>query len=228
VQPGTTFIENHLIFACEHDDCPQPVVIDGSKLERLGSESYPADEWACDFQAQADYLLGVDIGRTKDLTVMWLLEKLGDAYWTRFVLVLTRMQLRKQYKHLERFMPHIRRTCIDQSGIGRQLGEDALEAFGSYRVEPITFTNQAKEAIATTLKPEFEDARLRLPKSQQIRQEIRKVKKVQLPSGAVRYAGERDKNGHADFFWALALARYADSGGYVPYQASRGRASRRL
>lgn len=204
-----SFIENHLIFACEHPHCPQPITVDGKALERIDSDSYPADEWAFDFEPGAEYLLGVDVGRVKDLTVMWLLEKLGDIYWTRFVLALKRMQLRKQYRHLERFLPHVRRACIDQSGLGRQLAEDALEAFGSYRVEPITFTNQAKEAIAGTLRPEFEDVRLRIPRNQQIRQEIRKVKKQQLPGGARRYAGERDEHGHADFFWALGLARYA-------------------
>ena len=216
------FIENNLILGCESDLCPQPVVINGKDLERVDSDLYAADEWAFEFDSNAKYLLGVDIGRSRDLTVMWLLEYVGDTYWTRFVLVLEKMQFRKQFKHLARFFPHVRRACIDRNGLGMQMAEDAKEDFGEYRVEPTDLTNASKAAMATTLKPEFEDVRLRLPRNPVVRSEIRKIKKSQLPGGATRYDGERGKNGHSDYFWALALARYADDRiDYVPYESER-------
>jgi phage FluMu gp28-like protein len=204
----TAFIPFAHIVLCESPLCPQPLVVNGKRLEEIPSELYEPD-WSFEPTPSGLYFLGVDIGRRKDLTVMWLLEFVGDLYWTRFILVLEAMQFRKQYRHLERFLRFTRRACIDQNGIGMQLAEDALEDFGEHRVEPITFSNASKAAIATTLKPEFEDARLRIPKNAQIRRAIHKIKRLPLPGGGTRFDGERDKDGHADEFWALGLARYA-------------------
>ena len=42
-----------------------------------------------------------------------------------------------------------------------------------------------------------------------MRQDINKIKRTVSPSGNVIFQGERDADGHADRFWALALARRA-------------------
>ena len=60
---------------------------------------------------------------------------------------------------------------------------------------------------------------IRIPPSDEITADLRAVKKTSGISGAIRFIGERNENGHADRFWALALANYAGtniSANYAP------------
>src|SRR5439155_870801 len=58
-------------------------------------------------------------------------------------------------------MRQLRRACLDATGMGIQLAERARERF-EWKVEPITFTVQTKEALATGLKMDLENRHLRL------------------------------------------------------------------
>ena len=94
--------------------------------------------------------LGVDVGRCRDLTVFWLLEKLGDTLYTRDVKAMRDVSFAEQESVLYSYMqnPSLRRACIDKTGIGRQFAERAQERFGSSRVEGISFTAAVKEELA--------------------------------------------------------------------------------
>jgi phage FluMu gp28-like protein len=155
--------------------------------------------------------VGVDIGRTRDLTVIWVVELLGDVKYTRAIICLDKRRYAEQretlYPILE--LPNMARCCIDKNGIGNQFAEDAAEKFTAYRVEGFGFTNQSKAEIAPPLKAAFEDRTLRLPNDGKIRADLRSIRKETTASNNTRYAGERTANGHADRFWALALALYA-------------------
>ena len=162
--------------------------------------------------------LGVDIGRRRDLTVLWLLERLGDVYWTR---VLERMQgvrFRDQAAALDLHIPHVTRACIDATGLGMQLAEEAQERHGS-RVEPVTFTGAVKNDLATTFRRAFEDRIIRIPRDDRLRNALHKVKKVTTSAGNARYDADSEADGHADEFWAGGLAMHAavtkTSGGFI-------------
>ncbi len=154
---------------------------------------------------------GVDIGRKKDLTVLWLLELLGDTLYTRDVICLQNMRKSDQEKILYPIMAQCERICLDYTGLGIGWGDDAQDKFGTSRVECVTFTAHSKEAMAYPVRNKMEDRRLRIPYDKHIRADLRSVTKQTTAAGNVRFTAERTPDGHADRFWALALAIEAAS-----------------
>lgn len=165
--------------------------------------------------------LGMDIGRTKDLTVLWVLEKVGDVKYSRAVIVLEKRKFAEQRSALYDIaaLPNFVRGCIDQNGIGRQLAEEAEDKFGEYRLAGIDLTNQSKSEIAPPVKASFEDRSVRIPDDNIIKADLRSIRKGYTPGGKDTYAGERGVNGHADRFWAFALANLAGKTATVQFGA---------
>lgn len=159
------------------------------------------------------YYLGLDVGRTHDLTVFWLLEKVGDVLWTRMVRELRDVPFSAQRTQLNALMEleaaggghAIKRVCIDATGIGAQLAEEAAERFGS-RVEPVGFTQAVKEEMALRVRRAFEDRAIRVPAARGIREDLHSIMRTLTTSGNARFDAARGRGGHADRFWALALA----------------------
>lgn len=170
------------------------------------------------FKPSGDLFLGLDIGRKKDLSVIWLWEKLGDVFYTRAVQEMSKMKFRKQREILYSYLslPNLRRACIDCTGIGANLAEDAQEDFGSFKVEQVTFTGASKEEMAVHMKNIFEDKQARIPIEKAIRNDLHSVKKLTTAAGNVRYDADRNENGHADRFWAAALGLHAGQVEFVP------------
>jgi phage FluMu gp28-like protein len=162
-------------------------------------------------RCQNDLFLGVDVGRSNDLTVMWLLERTGGVCLTRRLVTLQKTPFTEQeaYLHDLLMLPRLRRCCIDATGLGMQFTERAMERYGSYRVEGVRFTGPVKEALAFPLRKAFEDRALRIPRSDAITADLRKVRKTTTSAGNIRFTAESDASGHSDRFWALALAVHA-------------------
>lgn len=192
---ATAFLTYDMIDACEDD--------------KASLEWNPAL-----LNERPELYLGVDIGRKRDLTVLWLLERVGDVFWTRKVMILEKAPFRVQREALFDLLPYVARACIDSTGLGAQLAEECQEAFGTYRVEAVTFTNTVKESLAIGLRRKFEDRLVRIPAQREIRDDLHSVRKVTTAAGNIRFDAERTEDGHADRFWALALALHA---GDVPY-----------
>jgi phage FluMu gp28-like protein len=146
-----------------------------------------------------------------DLTVMWLLERVGGVFFTREVLTLKNQPFARQEELLwERLaLPGLRRAGLDSTGLGRQLAERAQERFGPGRVEAVNFTAPVKEDLAYGLRQLFEKRGLRIPAEKAIRADLRAIKKTATSAGNLRFAADRGPGGHADRFWALALAAMA-------------------
>ncbi len=172
---------------------------------------------------RGDLYLGIDIGRKRDLTVAWLFEKLGDVLWSRALLALKGQTFDAQERAIDDLIigsltfsrnesmtqspnhPIVRRCSIDQSGLGMMLAERLAKKYGAL-VEPVQFTAQVKERLAPMVKQAFEDRRVRIPDNREIRADINAVKRFVTPAGNVRFDAEHTEGGHADRFWALALA----------------------
>lgn len=170
--------------------------------------------------ALGDLYLGLDIGRRRDLTVIWLLQRVGDVNWTRRVVELHNTTFAVQREVLYGLLPRVRRAAIDATGLGMQLAEEAKQKFR--QVEEVTFTSEVKADLATTLRRSFEDRTVRIPIEDAIREDLHSVKRVVTPAGNIRYDGEREAGSHADRFWALALAlRAQSSNAYTPYESHR-------
>lgn len=187
----------------------------------IASCEYPATErWALsdlgltlNAQQQRELYLGVDVGRLHDLTVFWLVEKYGGIVFTRHIETMQNETFAAQEALLYELLrlPGLRRACIDATGIGMQFAERAQEKFGEYRVEAVKFTGPVKEELAYPLRAAFEDRALRIPRDDQIRADLRAIKKVATAAGNIRFDADRGPGGHADRFWALALALHAGS-----------------
>lgn len=160
--------------------------------------------------AQRELYLGMDVARVGDFTVFWLIERLAGMFFTRRVICERNASFEAQEKILYGLMelPGIRRCCIDKSGLGMQLAERAEKRFG-HRAEGVMFTPAAKEALAYPLRAAFVDKGIRIPSDKAIETDLRSVKKEITAAGNVRFVADRGPGGHADRFWALALAIHA-------------------
>jgi phage FluMu gp28-like protein len=155
--------------------------------------------------------LGMDIGRKHDLSVLWLLERIGDVFWTRWVFELSKVIFREQLASLETALRHpaLVRACIDATGIGAMLAEEAQLKFGPYKVEQVTFTPAVKMELGMPLLAAVQDRAVRIPALPAIREDLHKIRKTTTAANNVRLEAESDDAGHADRFWALALALHA-------------------
>ncbi len=197
---ASAFLEYDLIAGCEY-----------------GSQ----DQWEFDSPEECKgkhIYIGIDIGRKKDLTVLWVLELLGDTLYTRKVIELRNMSKPDQEKVLWPWLDYMSRTCQDYTGIGIGWGDDAQKRYGEYRYENVTFTGRVKEALAYPVRGKMEDKKLRIPYRPEVRADLRAVTKETTVAGNIRFTAERSENGHADRFWALALAIHAAGSGGAPIE----------
>lgn len=159
--------------------------------------------------------VGVDIAARNDLFVIAVLEAVGDVLWLRELIVRRRVKFAEQDALLDDVLTRYRvvRVALDQTGMGEKPVEDAQRRHGTSRVEGVLFSAARKLDMATALKEAMEDHRLRLPRGDALlRADLHAIKKTTGPTGTPRLLADGDTDGHADRFWALALA-CASAGG---------------
>jgi len=197
-----TYIPLELIVSCESVDA---------------TKDLPAG-WT----AQGPCFWGFDVGRTKDLSVLTLVEKLGDTLWVRMLKEMPKAQFAVQEKAIADVVnaPELKalRGCIDASGLGMDLAERLAQKFAG-RVEPVQFTMQVKQDLAVTTKKAFEERTIRIPDDRLLRRDLNAVKKIITTAGNIRFDAERTEAGHADRFWSLALALHAADRGVAAAEA---------
>ena len=177
-------------------------------------ESAEASEEAIRLAALNSYrpsqiFLGLDIGRKKDLTVLWMLEKMGDLLWTRGLLVLEKLPFADQLSQILPIARHATCMCVDATGIGAMLAEELIRFIGSHRIHPCVFTAPFKEEIFLRMRHAFEDRRVRIPASRVVREELHSLQRVSTATGHIRFIATRTEEGHCDRATALALALHA-------------------
>lgn len=178
--------------------------------DMLDACSYAANEaWETELDPAGEYFVGMDIGRTRDLTVIFVVERVAERRYTRRIIELAGQTFTAQAAAIGRYavLPQVKRICIDATGIGRQLAEEASMRW--HKVECVNFTQSSKEDMAIRLRRTMEDAALRIPRNPALFADFRAIRKETTASGATRYVGERSENGHSDRFWACALALLA-------------------
>ena len=207
VDETTAFLTYEMIAECEND-------------ELATTEVHWGDLETC----KGDLYCGMDIGRRKDLTVIWILMPVDGRLITRGVIELRKTPFREQFVVLSKLLclPAMRRCCIDASGLGMQLAESAVESFGPHCVEPITFTPAAKSQLAGGLRIKVEDKAIVIPVSAAIRDDWHAIVRDVTSLGHVRFMAERTPDGHSDRFWAAALAVHAAGKATGPAEAFGG------
>ena len=192
---ASAWLDFDLIGGCEHVDAGKPELYQGGPC-----------------------YVGVDIAARKDLFVIWVAEEVGDVLWTREVIAEKRISFAKQDALLDDVFRRYRvmRACMDQTGMGEKPVEDAKRRYGETRVEGVLFTAANKLSLATLGKERFEDRRIRIPSSPEIRADLHKLRKVVGPTGTPRFVADSDSAGHADRAWAGFLATSAAANPAAP------------
>ncbi len=190
---STAFLTYEQIIACQ-----DPALDKEVPLDRLAD-------------LRGDMYVGVDVGRKRDLTVMWVFQRQGETLVTRAVYERRDLPFRDQYELLCQLMAlrDVHRCCIDAGGLGMQLAESAVEDFGAQRVEPVVFTNAFKSDLAGKLRIAVEERRVRIPVDDAVRDDWHSIRRSITAGGHLRFEAARSDTGHADRFWAAALAVHA-------------------
>lgn len=185
---ASAWMDYDLICSCEDEKAGKPELYTGGKC-----------------------YVGMDIGIRRDLSVIWVDELIGDVLWNREIVRMRRKTFAEQDAELDRVFDtyDVQRLCMDQSGMGEKPVEDAKRRYGQYRVEGVIFSGPVKLDLATVIKQKFQDRKKRIPVEQDIRNSHHAVKKIMTAAGNPRFDADRDDTGHADEFWADALATHA-------------------
>lgn len=163
-----------------------------------------------------DLYLGFDVARHKHLSVITIFEKVGNIKFLRYQIELSKTPYREQKAILYSFLKlkNLRRACIDRTGIGDNISEDAMLDFGKSKVEGVLFSNSSKEEMATLFYIAIEDKNIRIDinTDQKVIEDWHSIRKITTKAGNTRLDTDgTDENRHADNFWSSALANYAAS-----------------
>lgn len=195
----------------------------GDPAGRIEDGAWSADTLDFLQSLRGPIAVGIDVGRSRDLTSICVGERENDLIQVRALLRLAGMRLPDQLRQIEPVLalPNFGRAEIDATGIGLGLAEFAQERVGGNRVGALNFASRERrreaagsshpgdtalvtELMALDLLRAFEDRAIRIPCEPALRESLRKPERVQTASG-VRIAVERDQAGHADEFWSMAL-----------------------
>lgn len=194
---ASAWLDYDLISSCEHPDAGKPELYAGGLC-----------------------FVGVDIAARNDLFVIWVAELVGEVLITREIIARKRISFAEQDQLLDGVMKRYRvvRCRMDQTGMGEKPVEDAQRRYGTDRVEGVLFTPAARLDMATTLKESMQDRKTRIPAGDPVlRADLHSIQSHVGVTGARRLIADGDSDGHADRFWAGALAVSAADMGEPDY-----------
>jgi phage FluMu gp28-like protein len=157
--------------------------------------------------------LGYDVARRRDAAVIFGIGHRKDGKKISVADIEMKnqtfeYQLDQIRKILKSGLPVVR-VCIDQTGQGEPLCEKLQSEFGHTMIEGVLFNQESKEVLAIGVRTGLEKLEFLLQNDRKFQGQIHSIKRTATVGGHFRYDSERDENGHADSFWAWALAHYA-------------------
>ena len=158
--------------------------------------------------------VGMDVGRSHDLSVIVTAVKLGDVLAVKSVDELKKMPFADQLQILVGKCRdnRVRGVRIDSTGIGAMLAEEATKQIGSV-CQGVQFTVASKGEMYGLLRRRFEERSIRIPVARELREDLHAVQRLVSTGGNVTYAAPRNADGHSDRAAALALCCLAAKGG---------------
>ena len=159
--------------------------------------------------------IGIDVARRRDLWVAVVLERVGSSLWCRQLIARRDIRFSVQRQIVAALERRYRpvRIAVDQTGMGEAVVEQLQDDHGRSRVEGVQMTGPRRLDVATALREAVEDGRLHIPADEELRRDLHAVRAETGPTGAARLVAERaGTDGHADRFWAIALACAAAAG----------------
>lgn len=158
---------------------------------------------------RGDLYIGIDLGFTRDRSVVWTFELLGDVAWTRSVFVMAGVAAAEQKREIKRRLTRqVVAARIDMGAQGWQIARE-LESEHPRIVEAVALGSAKQGQLAAAMKSAFERHRIRIPNAPDIVHDFQLVEEVDIgASGGPSLKVNRDATGHADRFWGAALALY--------------------
>ena len=214
--------ENKFVSDLEGAEFPLDLIktIIDPELEYYPTERVHHDQYEFDapmLHEKQFYKAGADIGRERDLTAFLALEKRGDVYYLVGKKAMQQTAYAAQQEFFEHMLEHytFSEFNMDKSGLGDMLVEN-LEH--QYHVTGLKFDNELKQALVMNLKKLMFEKKIRIPHDPQLINSIRSIRRIYTPTNYLKFDSDRDSEiGHADFFWALALAMYDEGGGTTAF-----------
>ena len=203
--------------------------LDLSACEKMDDEEYWQYNRCIDFQTYKELdlailnykpavhgetlFLGYDVGREHDATAIFIIGRMPNGLKRDFA----RIELRNQPFQVQqdtilkafRELP-IFRGRMDATGIGKPVFEALHSKLGD-RLEGVVFTPEEKEIMAIDVKRGLEQREFLLSNDKEFHRQIHSIKRTSTGGKYFRYDAERNEKGHADSFWAWALANSAVS-----------------
>jgi phage FluMu gp28-like protein len=176
-------------------------------------------------RAFGELYVGVDVGRTHDLTVIWVLEEGHDptaekrgcpqfekVYRTVCVRAIKNMPFPAQDQIIRSICSHpsVSRVVVDMGAVGRQVAESLRDELGGI-VEPYAITAPRKMELCERVKAFVQQQRVSLHPDPKVRADILSMRRDKTRNGSLTYVGGTT-DGHADHFMALSLALQAAAG----------------
>lgn len=209
----------------------------GIDLVAMAEDSGATVDWPAGYVPQGPLYGGIDVARDRDKTVLWLDEYIGDVAWTRMVMRLHAKSFPDQHEAMLPWVKMANRTAVDCTGMGVGIF-DYLDKACRGRVMGINFAGKNDQGVriktdmAIRMKERFEKHLDRIPKDADIRQAMLAIKRESTATG-VKFdaprieidspsAGGKKKKmwGHADEFWAKAMASLARGGAHDVFMES--------
>jgi phage FluMu gp28-like protein len=166
--------------------------------------------------------LGYDVARRRDAAVIFIIGHLPNGKKLSVAEIEMRDKTfeyqRDQIRKIMKFLPVVR-GCIDQSGQGEDTTEILQGEFGTTKLEGVIFGTESKEIMAIAVRTGLEKKEFILQNDDKFRRQCHAIKRIPTTGGHFRYDSQRDETGHADSFWAWALAYHAitPDGGHVGF-----------
>lgn len=162
-------------------------------------------------EEEGEFGIGVDVARMSDLHCYIALKPWHDRFIVRLVYYHKDHSWKSRDKKLDEMTgtEGVKLVVIDQTSIGDKYVMDAKERKNGHKVRGVIFNNATKEELASNLARAMEAGKIIIPNHDLLRAHIAAIEKGYTKTGLVCYNADRTDSGHADLFWALALAYHS-------------------
>jgi phage FluMu gp28-like protein len=155
---------------------------------------------------------GYDVGRRRDTGEFHLGVAENEHHlFERYKRSFDNEPFQVQQDFLEQYLrwPNAKLT-IDETGLGMQMAEYLQDKFGEDKVIKMSFTNESKRVMATTLKRYMLQDRIRFQADKDANFQMHSIKRDVTKHGTVTYIVEQpetadSKRHHGDKFWGRAM-----------------------
>lgn len=183
------------------------------KEDDLTRVMFPKNEIFSRFQPGRKYFAGIDLGRNRDLTVIWICEDVSTGKQpmlvTRFVETMSKVEFdtqeRKIAEILNRWRP--RHCMIDGTNIGAQIAENMAKRFGFCEEVKITAVTKPRFISDLVSYIKRDPVALKIPDSNEVWADFLSVERYTDKNGKENFwiPAHKGNDSHGDRFMAMVL-----------------------